>query len=298
MGTINPFDRRGKMSRGQRIRDEEAVPYKYETVARHARWIKIAFAIWIGLAFLAAYADYQERSVLAKWQDRGYTSVPPTADPVGLVAYAQEIGDPCQSGEQILADAPECTSLIEFSSELDSANTFGSIVFGPLVFLMIILSVQIGTFAYQTNRNILTLKSAGQYFSSTSALIWMYVPLLNFYKGIRIFNEIWKASDPALGSDAQETWKKGSTTWIIPAWWLTFALAIVLGTTLRRSLLDSNIIDDRLNAARYLIAADLYYVVPAVIAAVAVTRIADRQDARREIVGDHLAEPPVKGFDL
>jgi hypothetical protein len=298
MGTINPFGRHGKMSRGQRIRDEEAAPYKYETVSRRARWIRIAFAIWIGLAILAAYADYQERSVLGKWQDVGFTTVPPTADPVGLVAYAREIGNPCQSLDLILADAPECSSLVDFSSELDSTNTFSSIVFGPLVFMMIILSVQIGTFAYQTNRNILTLKSIGQYFSSTSALIWMYIPLINFYKGIRIFNEIWKASDPVLGSDSQEAWKKGSTNLLIPTWWLSFALVIVLGLILRRSLLDSNIIDDRMDIAGYLIAADLYYAVPAILAAVAVTRITDRQDARREIVGDYLATPPIKGFDL
>ena len=61
---------------------------------------------------------------------------------------------------------------------------------------------------------------------------------------------------------------------------------------------DSNIIDDRMDIAGYLIAADLYYAVPAILAAVAVTRITDRQDARREIVGDYLATPPSKGFDL
>jgi len=296
-GMINPFNVAGRQTRGRSIREQDEQPYAYDSNSRQLRIIKIVLVLWIVLALVTAYADYQERQVLVKYENAGLerTASDKTFD--GLLQYATDEGADCNTNATTGVLPRECERVFELIGELDDAEGLVFGLFAGYVFLFIALAVLISSFAYQANRNLLTLKSEGQHFSAVSAMLWLFVPMFNFYKGGRIFQEIWKGSDPDVNG-AGEKWKNSSPSGMVTLWWVAFAVTILLGPRTIRWFWGSDFVDDRLSLGWGLIAMDIFLAVPAIFAYIAMNRIHERQEKKHEIVGHHMAVPPIKGFSL
>ena len=262
--------------------------------------MKIVLALWIALAIAATLAEYNERSVLDRWGDRVFTTSPTNETLEGLLAFSLANGVPCDTPEGIINITPECKQVMDFAGEFKSAQDLALMFFSGFLFLFVVISVIVASFAYQANRNLLTLKTEGQKFSSTGALLWLFAPMINFFKGPQIFGEIWRGSHPEGVTSGGEEWKSRSSKWWIDAWWLTVAVVAIMfaNNILRGSPFATNIIDDRLGLAWWAMLWDLFLIIPAVLALKAMTGIHDMQEKRHEIVGPHLAVPPPGGTKL
>ncbi|MCH7739153.1 MAG: DUF4328 domain-containing protein [Chloroflexi bacterium] len=294
---MNPFDVTGRQRVGRTLREEEEEPYRYDSNDRQILVIKMLLALWVVLAIASAVAQYREREALADWEDTQFTFLPADLSTTGINDFLIEHQISCESDPVTGEVMGVCGNAFDLGSRLESARDIEFGIFSGFLFLFVVISVMVASFAYQANRNLLTLKSEGQRFSGTSAMLWLFVPLFNFFKGAQIFGEIWRGSDPDGSTDGGEEWKSRSSKWWIDAWWITLAIVITLNV-LFRTRFSTNEIDDRLTLAWVVILADLFMIIPAVLAYKSMTRIHEMQEKRHEIVGDHLAVPPYKGLTL
>ena len=297
-GIVNPFNVSGKQARGRTLREQDEEPYAYDSNRIQLKIIKVVLALWVVLALGTAIADYHERQVLNKLNNQGFGHAPPKllinnpdTNSLAIVEYMLAEGSSCE------AEPVRCLAAADLAREFDGASGLVAQLFAGYLFLFIALAILIASFAFQANRNLLTLKSEGQHFSSVSAMLWLFVPMFNFYKGSRIFQEIWKGSDPEVDG-AGEQWKSSAASGMVTLWWLALAVAILLGPRTMRWAWGSNLIDDRLSLSWGLIAMDLFLTAPAIFAYIAMNRIHERQEKKFEIVGPHMAVPPIKGFSL
>ncbi len=294
---LNPFDVTGRQRVGRTLREQEEQPYRYDSNDRQILVIKILLVLWIGLAIASAVAQYREREAIADWEDTQFTSLPGDLSTNGINIFLVDHKIICKSDPVTGDPIGVCGNAFDLGSRLDSARDLEFGIFSGFLFLFVVISVMVASFAYQANRNLLTLKSEGQRFSATSAILWLFVPLFNFFKGAQIFGEIWRGSDPDGSTDGGEEWKSRSSKWWIDVWWITLAIVIMLNI-LFRTRFSTNDIDDRLTLAWVVILSDLFMIIPAVLAYKSMNRIHEMQEKRHEIVGDHLAVPPFRGLTL
>ncbi len=296
-GHLNPFDVGGRQRVGRSLREQEEQPYRYDSNARQILVIKIVLVLWIGLAIASTVAQYREREAIAAWGDSEFTSLPndPSTSGVNIFLIESEIS--CESDPATGELVGRCGDAFDLGSRLKSAQDIQFGMFSGFLFLFVVISVMVASFAYQANRNLLTLKTEGQRFSGTSTMLWLFVPLLNFFKGAQIFGEIWRGSDPEGSTSGGEAWKSRSSKWWIDVWWITLAFVILLNIIFRTQF-STNDIDNRLTLAWWIILSNIFMIVPAVLALKSMTAIHEMQEKRHEIVGDHLAKPPVKGPSL
>ena len=81
------------------------------------------------------------------------------------------------------------------------------------------------------------------------------------------------------------------------AWWISLAI-VIFSNIIFRTQFSTNIIDDRLTLSWAVILSDLFLIVPALLALKSMVAIHEMQEKRHEIVGPHLAVPPIKGPTL
>ncbi len=281
------------------MREEAERPYRYESNRRGVLWITIVMVIWSGLAIAAAVTEVSQSRVLERWRDEGFTTVPPTlsapiseADANEFLRFASANGQPCTSLDDLFGFAAGCDRVIRFNRELGDSEDNGRLVFAGLVFALIAGGVLIASFTYQAHRNLLALKSEETRFGSNAAALWLFVPIINFYRGTQIFTELWKGSDPEADTANPTAWKASVGSTLIPLWWLSFTL--VFGSWVWRALFTtaSDNINDRIDSLRgLLLISDLFLIVPAVMAVAVVLQIHRRQERRFQVVGPHLAVP-------
>lgn len=84
---------------------------------------------------------------------------------------------------------------------------------------------------YKANRNIHAF-GAKEISSSSMAVIWWFVPILQLWKPYTVAQQIWKASNPQLNISNGTEWKKSVGSRIIKLWWilgLLYILVAVIG---------------------------------------------------------------------
>ena len=304
VGALNPFNFERRRRKFGDLHDEAERPYCYESNRRLVRWIAVVMIIWIGLALTGLATEISQASILSRWRDQGFVTLPPQlsstfgqAEIDALIRFAADNGVDCASAQQLtsIPPTPGCESVRTFSTELNGSEDQGSVVFAGLLFALVIGSVLVASFSYQANRNLLPLKSEEQRFGSTAAAVWLYVLGFNFFRGAQIFTELWKGSNPEVDPNDTSAWKRSQGSPLIPIWW--FAFAAVLTIWLMRALgtFSGVTIDERITALNgVLLFSDLLLVVPAALGLIVMWRIHERQERRHRIVGPHLAVPRPK----
>lgn len=300
-GIPNPFsgDRRRRLS--EQLHEEAEKPYRYDSNRKTVLWITLALGIWIALGVAAMLADISQARMLSRWRDQGFVTAPPPLgatfgqdDSEVLVAFAEQNNIPCGSVEELLGGAPGCARIVEFSGDVNSGDDLSTMVFGGLVLTLLIAAALIASFAYQASRNLLTLKSEGQRFSPTAAMVWLFVPIVNIYRGVQIFSELWKGSDPEASTSDPIEWKARPATDLIPMWWLSFGVTVAgmfFGARAVGLFISGSTLQDQIDATNMLVIPDLLLIVPAVLGFIVIRGIHDRQQRRFRVVGEHLAVP-------
>ena len=214
VGALNPLDFERRRKVAENLHRDSERPYQYESNARLVWWIILAMVLWMCLSFAAAITELAQIDTLTRWRYHGFNTLPPNlgsnlgkSEVDSLFQFASDNGFNCASIRQFTSEphTSDCEVVFSYTTELNRAEDNSSIVFAGILFVFVISSFLVASFAYQSNRNLLPLKTKEQRFSSTSAAAWLFVFGFGFYRGSQIFTEIWKGSDPEI---SKSNWKE------------------------------------------------------------------------------------------
>ncbi|MEX0762625.1 MAG: DUF4328 domain-containing protein [Dehalococcoidia bacterium] len=294
-----PTGARGMMHRfggrdlADAAREKRYQPYSFETNGGTLRWLLIALVIWVAVSLFLAWNDRATANMLADWRDQGVQAIPPTEPhPQALLDFAAAEGIDCHTEAEILAGTPGCERVLDFYSDFADAQNRSNLILALLVVVFIGVIFPFGTFAHRANRNLLTLKSAGQRFKPEWAVIWFFVPVMNFYKPWQVFRELFKGSDPAVSTEDPEAWKKkGRTPPILHVWWLLLILALIFNPILLARFSVRENVADVAAVAQRLMWSDVLLAVVGVAAMLMAIELHRRQEIRHARVGPVTVTP-------
>ena len=109
-------------------------------------------------------------------------------------------------------------------ADRDGALTF---VYGMKGFQGLVVLGIAGVFIWWTRRatcNVPALGAANPEFSPGWAVGWWFIPFANWVQPLRVLNQAWRASDPALPNVPTDEWRRAKLTPVLPVWWVSYLL--------------------------------------------------------------------------
>lgn len=219
-----------------------------------------------------------------------------------VLEYAATAGIDCTTPEQfgsvVREDVPEhpgCTRLVETSSRFDSLETATTIATVLVILAVIITAFPFSSFAHRSSRNLRTLKSEGQKHSPDGLVIRFFVPVINIYKPLFMFVELFKASDPRVPEGDVEGWKKkGIPSPVVVAWGLMWGAVVIYNPLTTTQLFFRERLDlaDLSRTTTGLMVSDIFLIVLGVLAILMANTLSKWQDARAAKYGTVTVTPP------
>ncbi len=272
-------------------------PYSYESNNVQLKWLLVALVAWTVIAVTLAWQERSTANMLTEMRDQGFGTVPPSLfSAQAFLDFAIREGINCVSEEQIIALTPECARLTDDQSDYAGVLNSGSLRVTLLVIVFLATIFAFGSFTHRASRNLLTLKSMGQRFSPEKSVFWFFIPVFNLIKPWQVYRELFRGSDPAVGTDDQHAWKKkGRVPAIVNVWAVIFVPVFFYNflNVGRVWYSDRETIDDVITLHRLLIVADFLLVVLGIAAIIVVLELHRRQEARHSIIGDITVTPPL-----
>jgi hypothetical protein len=114
---------------------------------------------------------------------------------------------------------------------------------------------------YKANRNIHAF-GAKEISSSTMAVVWWFVPILQLWKPYSIAQQIWKASNPQLNISNGTEWKQSESSRIIKFWWilgLSYIFVAIIGVVFKMMVVGLNTYLYIEEATQGVIELDIFY---------------------------------------
>jgi len=131
--------------------------------------------------------------------------------------------------------------------------------------------------------NLSGFGEAGLQRTPFAAATLVAVPIVNFVTTPMVLREVWLATNPRIDERASDLWRKSKGDTVIPAWWLTFVLAVVL--RLIANVMPSLGDNPLLTAVCF-----LAFAASAVLGIASIWRISVRQDDRQLLMRAGLQE--------
>ncbi len=219
-----------------------------------------------------------------------------------VTEYAASEGLQCTTLEQLASvvsvtevPAADCDRLVDITTRFDELNTRSNIINIFAVLFLIIVAFPFSSFAHRSSRNLRTLKSDGQRHSPDGTVIRFFIPILNIYKPLFMFVELFKASDPRVPEGDTEQWqKKGRVSPVAVLWALAWGAVLIFNpiTVARIFFRNRAELDDVSSATSGLIAADILIIVLGVLAILMANTLSRWQDLRASTVGTVTVTPP------
>ena len=272
--------------------NERYEPYGYESNANLVRWIAAGMALWIVLLLGLLLSDSATSSMLARWEARGFTSVPPTGSVVEFLDFTEELGVDCIPAVDRQELAPECDSLISFRSEAASAEDRGSWFTLALVVLLLVLAFVFSLFTHRASRNLLPLKTERQRFSPEWAVACFYVPFINLIRPFQVFIELFAGSGPYRAAQDTRAWRRAMPPAVVIGWWMTVLASFALNPLVLGLFIGDETLADARVTASASAWIDAWLIVPAIMATLVAYALHRRQEARFADVGPNTVTRP------
>ena len=219
-----------------------------------------------------------------------------------IFAYAAAEGFECTTLEQLASvasnsttEAAGCKDVVDMVTNFDNMNGRSSLVSVLLIVLLLVIAFPFSTFAHRSSRNLRTLRSDGQKHSPDGVVIRFFIPVVNLYKPLIMFTELFKASDPRLQPGDSEAWqKRGIVSPIAVLWGLAWAGFLIFNPiTVARIFFNQRAdLSDVESATGGLIAADILILVLGVLTILMVNTLSKWQDIRAARYGTVTITPP------
>ncbi len=110
-------------------------------------------------------------------------------------------------------------------------NILGLVVIEALLFLT--TGVFFCVFTGRAYGNLKVFQAGGLSTTSSGAAWSFVIPIVNLYKPLTVYQEIWQASDPELQIGVPFAWQRASKSSLVPVWWASFIVLNVSSRTLR-----------------------------------------------------------------
>jgi hypothetical protein len=164
-------------------------------------------------------------------------------------------------------------------TKLEGARDFFDVAHG--LQSLFILAIP-GVFIWWTRRatcNVRALGAERPEFSPGWAIGWWFIPFANWVQPLRVVNQAWRASDPALPASEGDHWRQGKLSPLVPIWWVAY-LAGNFTWGIPISLIDD---DSRSQSelpelSLFAMATDVWLAVAAGLAVIVVAQLTARQD--------------------
>ncbi len=207
-----------------------------------------------------------------------------------VTEYAASEGFQCTTMEDLAsvvsattATVPDCDRLVDITARFDSLNSRSNIINIFVVLVLVIAAFPFSSFIHRSSRNLRTLKSDGQKHSPDGTVIRFFIPVLNIYKPLFMFVEMFKASDPRVPDGDTELWqKKGVISPIAVLWALAWGAVLVFNPiTVARIFYRSRAeLADVSSATFGLVIADILIIVLGVLAILMANTLSRWQDMK------------------
>ncbi len=193
------------------------------------------------------------------------------------------------------APTADCDRIVDISTRFDDLNSRSNIINIFAVLMLIVVAFPFSSFTHRSSRNLRTLKSDGQRHSPDGTVIRFFIPILNIYKPLFMFVELFKASDPRVQEGDTELWKKkGGVSPVAVLWGLSWAAVLIFNpiTVARLFFQDRADLADVGSATVGLIAADILIIVLGVLAILMANTLSKWQDLKAQRFGTVTVTPP------
>jgi L-lactate permease len=165
-------------------------------------------------------------------------------------------------------------------ARLDAADTrLGILALAILTTLLATAPVFVVWFQ-RLYRNADALGATGLRFSRGWAIGAWFVPVLNLWRPKQIADDIWRASDPDLPADANQTWRTAPVAGVVHAWWALYVLSSFINQAILRFSASAETTPELRTEALLQVGAASLDAVTAAVALLFVVRITARQELR------------------
>jgi len=180
---------------------------------------------------------------------------------------------------QLLSRAQAGLSISEAEAIANDSRqaTIGYIYFTVFVFTAIAFCVWI----HRAHRNLPALGNRDLKYSPGWAVGAFFVPILSLFRPYQITKEIWKASDPYIGTGGKD-WQDAPVSPLIIWWWITFLISSYAGYISLRMSLSAKTIDDFLSLSFVTLTTDIVDILAAILAIALVRAIDRRQEMKNQ----------------
>ena len=98
----------------------------------------------------------------------------------------------------------------------------------PFQLLSSLAGILFFAWIYRTYKNLIAIKVRKLEFEPSTAIGYFFIPLLNFYKPHKIFQELWKVSSFSAYEANAGDWNSVKDSSLIRWWWLLVLLSIII----------------------------------------------------------------------
>lgn len=137
---------------------------------------------------------------------------------------------------------------------------------------------------YRANKNLRLLRAEGLSFTPGWAVGWFFVPFMNLFRPYQVVSEIWKASDPKVGTADDTSWKATTTSPIVGCWWALFLISNFIANIALRTVFTGIELSDLLNSTYAYMVSDGIDVIYLLTAIFMVRRISQFQEAKNKLI--------------
>ena len=95
------------------------------------------------------------------------------------------------------------------------------------IYAMVCIALVVTFLLWQrrATQNLQVFKMHRLGFSPTSAIVWWFVPIANFFQPMRAISELWRASHP---DTRGANWKSMQKPTVVTVWWMLLLLSLIL----------------------------------------------------------------------
>ncbi|TWU13557.1 hypothetical protein CA54_23920 [Symmachiella macrocystis] len=137
--------------------------------------------------------------------------------------------------------------------EADANDNRQLVIFGAAIVVYLMTAVLFLRWTYLASRNARSLVAEKLEYSPGWAVGWFFVPIVNFWKPYQVMIEIFKASNPNMDDDWQESSSPPATS----RWWTMWVIAIIIGRVSSRMSMRAKTLDDFLASSQVSLVVDV-----------------------------------------
>lgn len=158
----------------------------------------------------------------------------------GVVEFARLEGFDCLDGRTVFntvagegQGSVGCDRVFKFGEEFESSQDRSQLLWLFVVLAGLVVAFPYLSVIHRASRNLLTLKSRGQKHRPEWAVLHHFLPFFNFVMPGLVMRELFRGSDPRVGQEDDEEWKRtGRVNPVIFAWHALWGVALIMNPIL------------------------------------------------------------------